>query len=258
MAGTMLAGLGITAGMMAGCGGPGARAQQQLGEAQLAAAAGHYSRAEQLVDPVIRAHGGRKELAAAYYVRSQCRIRAGQRDAARQDLDMALRLKPDADLRAQIEAQLGNLAFDEDAYPTASLMYARAVGRLPHLPPTDRIMLQYGVALQRSGQFDAARRVYAELIHDFRGSPHAGTAAVKQSWGENYFAIQCGAFSRPSSAQELVGALRARGLNAEISTEVRGSSRLSVVRVGRFPTYADAARLLARVRGVASDAFIVP
>ena len=252
-ASVLLAGLTIAG----GCGVP-AGAQRRIQEAQTAAAAGQFHRAADLVEPVIRAHGNKKQAAAAFYVRGQCRVEAGQRDAARQDFQTALRQSSDADLRALVAVQLGNLAFDDGAYPAACEHYAGAVERLPHRPPADRVFLQYGIALQRSGRFDDANRMYAWLIKEFPNSPHVAAAQAKQAWAAPYFAIQCGAFGQQTAARDLAGALRASGLDAEIANEVRNRGRLFVVRVGRFPSYTDAARALGRVRGVVSDAYIVP
>lgn len=253
VAGVALAG-GI---LLAGCGMP-ARASRQIEEAQSAVAAGQYERAEQLVDPVIRSHGKDAKAAPAYYVRAQCRIRGGQRDAAQQDLARVLSLSKDAELRASAEAQLGNIAFDQDDYRRAAAHYEHALARLPRRPPTDRVLLQYGTALQRSGQFDDGRRVFGQLLEQFPSSPHAGVAQTRQAWPENYFAIQCGAFGQQSSAQNLAVALRARGLQAGVFAEARGGGRVFLVRIGRFANYADAARLLERARAVAPDAFVVP
>jgi tetratricopeptide (TPR) repeat protein len=243
---------------LAGCGGVPASALRQVSEAQTAAAGGRYARAEQLVDPVIRAHGRKRQTATAYYVRGLCRIQSGARAGAREDFDSALRLSQDAELSALVEAQLGNMAFDDGDYSAACLHYEKAAPRLPHSAPSDRVLLQYGIALQRSGRFDEADRKYAQLIESYPNSPHLAAAHAKQAWDGAYFAIQCGAFGQQASAQALAASLHSRGLKSSITAEERGGSRLFMVRVGRFPSYADAARLLARVRAVAPDAYIVP
>lgn len=253
-----VAGVAIAGGvLLAGCGMP-ARAVKQVEQAESAVAAGQYERAEQLVEPVIRSHGKDAKAAPAYYVRAQCRIRGGQRDAAEQDLSRVLALSKNAELRASAEAQLGNIAFDQDDYRRAAAHYEKALAHLPQRPPTDRVLLQYGTALQRSGQFDDGRRVFSRMLEHYPSSPHAGVAQTRQAWPENYFAIQCGAFGQQSSAQSLASALRARGLQAGVFGEARGGGRVFLVRVGRFANYADAARLLERTRAVARDAFVVP
>jgi len=253
------AGLALAAMVFAGgCGGISGGAERQIEQAQQAINAGRYQRAEELLNPVFRAHGGKSDAAVAYYLRGQCRIQTGARDDAQQDLRTALRLAKEPALAAQVEAQLGNLAFDSEAYAAASAHYARAVDRLPRMTPTDRVLYQYGVSLQRTGRFDEARGVYGRLLKDFPNSPHVDAARRKQAWRDPHFSIQCGAFAQPASARDLVAKLRARGLDATLVPEVQGGSRRHVVRVGRFPTYADAARRLGQARSVASDAYIVP
>jgi tetratricopeptide (TPR) repeat protein len=241
-----------------GCGGLSGGAVQQVDQARVALAGGRYDRAEQLLTPVIRAHGAHRDAAPAYYLRGQCRIQTGARDAARQDLHTALRLAGDPVLSAQVEAQLGNMAFDDEAYGIACGHYARAGGRLPRAAPADRVFFQHGVALQRAGRFADARKAYANLLQAFPGSPLAGAARRKQAWDDSHFTIQCGVFAQEASARQVAATLRARGLDTLTAPEIHGARRVFAVRAGRFPTYPDAARQLDRVRAVAADAFIVP
>ncbi|MCB9851223.1 MAG: SPOR domain-containing protein [Phycisphaerales bacterium] len=243
---------------VAGCGGLPKPAQRQMTQAQMALTTGDYAGCERLVDPVIRAHPTDRAVAPAYYMRGQCRLQTSSRDAARQDLRQALRLASDDGLRGVVQAQLGNAAFEDNMYADAAAHYSQAVGHLPHSAPTDRVLYQYGVALQRTGQFEPGRRVFADIIKFFPNSQYANAARRKQAWSDPYFSVQCGAYSSQSGANAAAANLRARGLAALTVPELRDGGRYYVVRIGRFPKYEDAARLLARARSVAPDAFVVP
>ncbi len=198
------------------------------------------------------------DSAHALYLRGQCQLRLGQRNRAIRDLQVALRTVRNQTLRALIETQFGNVAYDDGDYATACRWYRDAVTRLPAEPPADRVLFQYGSALQRVGAFDDARKVFARVYHAFPRSPHAAAARDKHDWDKPYFAVQCGAFNQPAASQQAAARLRERGLEARSLPEVRAGQRRYVVRVGQYRTYAEAERMLRQVQGYQPDAFVVP
>jgi len=246
------------AALVGGCSQLPASARQQIALARTALTAGRFSSVEELLSPIIREYSGQHGTAVAYYIRGQSRLYAGAPDSARNDFQAGYRLARDAELRAVIDAQLGNLAFETGDYETACTHYGRAAARLPSNPPTDRVLYQHGVALQRLGRFPQARNQYAQLLHAFPLSEYADAARKRRDWPEPYFAIQCGVFTQEPAARTAAADLRARGLNAQSQPDAGPMSQRYVVRVGRYARYADAARELERVRPLVPDAFIVP
>ena len=217
-----------------------------------------FSRAAELVSPVIREHPQSPEIAEALYLRALCNVRTRRRAAAGADLKKALVRSRRPELTALIRAQLGNLAFDDEEYAQAAEFYGQAKDDLPPKPPTDQILYQYGVSLQRSGRFADARFAFADVFTRFPRSPYAAPARRKYKWRHPYFAVQCGAFTTVDLARELAQDLKVRGVEVRILREARGESELYVVRAGEHRTYAEAAQAAQALRPTVHDVFVVP
>ncbi len=251
----------LWSGFLAGLGGctalpPGA--VRQIENANLAYCARDYDRAVGMLTPVIRSHPDSPDTAEALYLRALCHIHRHQRDTARADLKRAISLSQRPDLTALISAQLGNLFFDEENYPQAAACYRHAIRALPRRRPTDQILYQYGLSLQRSGRFADARFAFGEILTDYGRSPHAASAQRKLAWPYEHFSVQCGAFSKLESARELAGELKARGFAPRVLQDPRAESTLYLVFVGEYSTYGAAVADLEAIRTVFHDVFIVP
>lgn len=249
--------LAAAAAALPGCDQPSKETVQQLEQARVALDSRRFAECERLLDPIITDYNRRGDTALALYMRAQCRLLTNRQKAQR-DLVTAQPLAKDKLLRAYIDVQLGNIAFDDGVYVQAAAQYAEALDKLPDSPPTDRVLYQYGLALQRSDRFDKAREVFAQVARAYPASKYAVAARQKQAWAEEYFAVQCGVFNEIDFAHRTAARLREQGINAVAFPEERGGGKRYVVRVGRFPRYADACRELDRVRQVQEDAFIVP
>lgn len=233
-------------------------AVRQIRSAHEAYKARQFDRAARMLSPVIRKHPDTPEIAEALYLRGLCNVRLRRRAAARTDLEKALLRSQRPDLTAFIRAQLGNLAFDQGKYTQAAALYAQAEDNLPPRAPTDQILYQYGLSLQRSGRFTDARFAFARVFTEFPTRPYAGPARRKYKWGHKYFTVQCGAFTKIQSARELANELKQQGFKARIIREVRDGAGLYVVQAGKYRTYAKAVTAAHGMRGVVHDVFIVP
>ncbi len=245
-------------GALGGCTALPPGAVRQIENANLAYRARDYDRAEGLLTPVIRSHPQSPDTAEALYLRALCHIHRHQRDTARADLKRAIPLSQRPEVTALAYAQLGNLAFDEENYPQAAGCYRHAARGLPRQRPTDQILYQYGLSLQRSGRFADARFAFGDVIMDHRGSPYAASAQRKLAWPYEHFSIQCGAFSRLESARELAGELKSRGFAPRVLRDPRAESTLYMVYAGEYSTYAAALTDREAIRNVVHDVFIVP
>ncbi len=217
-----------------------------------------YADCESTLNPVIKVYPTCAEMAPAYYMRGQSRLMQSQRESAKTDFKTACNLTSNREFRAWINAQLGNVAFDDQRFSEACMYYGRAVPDLPLLSPADRVLFQYGTSLQRSRKFTEARTVFAELLQCHPYSKHADEARQKYAWTGETFSVQCGSFSRMSSAENSAAKLREKGIDALAYPEHTADSKRYVVRVGRYRTHAEAHSVLERVRNVQPDAFIVP
>lgn len=244
-------------GAAAGCETPQAGTVKQIDLARRALNAADYAACDRFTGAIIRRMSNDPAVAEVLYLRGQCRLGAGRRQAARADFDRALVLAGDPELGMWLEVQIANMDFDDALYPQACIHYARAVPDLPNESPTDRILYQFGVALQRSQRFVEARRQFARLLSEFPKSSPAADARRKYAWTENHFSVQCGAFSRLDLAQKAAERLRSRGIDTFLVRERRGGRRYLVL-AGRLPTYRQAQEQFQQIRRFQSDAFIVP
>jgi tetratricopeptide (TPR) repeat protein len=247
--------LGLVA---AGCASFPESAARQMQDAHRAYLDRKYAASEQLLTPVIEGHAKHPEAAEALYVRGLCYLQTNRRTQARADFERALATSQRPVLTALLRAQLGNLEFDDGHYARASELYAEAERDLPEGPPTDRIVYQQGVGLQRAGRFADARVVLAKMFIDYPGSPYAADARRKYKWKYDYFTVQCGAFTQIATAHEIAARLRQKGFDALAVPDDRSGSKLHYVHAGKHPDFASAAAAAETIRSVIPDAFVVP
>jgi tetratricopeptide (TPR) repeat protein len=252
--------LGLTAivAALSGCGPLPPEAVQQLQQGQQHYKAGKYAEAVKVLDRFLAGWGATEAAAEAYYIRGQSYLKLDQPKRCRADLERALTQCKRPDLCARIHVALGSMDWEAGRTSSAVDHYRQALPDLADRPPKDIVLYRLGVGLQQAGEWSQARRHFAELVGGYPTSPVITAARLRFSWTYDYFTIQVGAYSSGGSAAKEVERLRKAGLEAEKQLDARSGRPLHAVRVGRYPTYAEAERELARVRRVAGDAIIVP
>lgn len=218
----------------------------------------NYAAAEVTANVFLKEFPDRPESAEAYYLRALCRIQMGQRITAEGDLDRCLSLSRRDDLTARARAALGGLAFDSGRFTDAITHFGAALERMEERPPADEMHYRYGVALQREGRWDEARKQFSALLHRFPGSRYEDDARRRFSWPLKAFSVQCGAFREAASADALVKKLRGASMDARSAAESRGGRPMHVVYVGSYASYAAADEALKRIKAQVSDAIVVP
>ncbi len=241
-----------------GCGQLPGQAVSRIRQGHAAYEHGDYTRAEQMLSRVIAEHASHPDTGEAYYVRGLSRLRVGRAEPAHQDFRAGLLVAERPELRALLNAQLGNLAYEHGQYQNAAAYYDQARPDLPGHPPTDRILLRHGISLQRCGRFPEAKQVLADLLTSFPAGPAAAEAREKIGWTGDYYAIQCGVYGESGNAESAARKLRAAGVEASAWRETRDGATRYVVRAGRYPQRAAAERDLPQIRRIIPDAFVVP
>jgi tetratricopeptide (TPR) repeat protein len=231
---------------------------KQIREGHQAYQQQNYAGAGHRLSAAIASYPSHPDIAEAYYVRGLTRLKGGQTEQARQDFLAGLRLAERPELRALLQAQLGNLAYESGLYEAAVARYRQALHGLPERAPTDRVLLRYGISLQRCGQFREAKLVFADLLTCFPHGAVAADARRRAGWVGDYYAIQCGVYAQQPNAQATARQLRAKGVKASAWRETRNGSIRYVVRAGRYAHRADAERDLAEIQRIIPDAFVVP
>ncbi|GJM23781.1 MAG: hypothetical protein DHS20C16_01960 [Phycisphaerae bacterium] len=274
---------------MAGCQQLPPEAIQQIEQARGELQRRNYVQCEKILNPVIASYQTNDDIAEALYMRGQCRLMKDQRRMGVRDLTTAQHIAREKRLRAWIEVQLANVAFDDGSYPQARELYESALPELPETPPTDQVMHRLAMACEKTGDRAESTRIKAQLAQTFPKSTYTATGRANRSttplkskprYQSNVrptnkttlvatppstprtspngrFEIQCGAYARIDHAHQAAARLRQQGINALAVPESRGAGAKHVVRVGKYNTYRDASRMLARVRKFHTDAFIV-
>lgn len=243
---------------LAGCAELPAASKVQLTQARNAYDAGDFARCTQLVDPVIREHPKNPQTAEAFYLRGLARLRQHNRSESLDDFRKGEALARDPLLKALLDVQIANFAFDDDLYDQAAMRYSRAIKNLPDAPPIDAAMYRHGLSQMRSGKFDDGRKSLTELATRYPTSEFIRPAARALAWDGNYLTVQCGSFDNMDLAHKAAADLRRRQFDALAYPDPTSSHGRYVVRVGRFRTYGEARTVLNRVRTHVSDAFVLP
>jgi tetratricopeptide (TPR) repeat protein len=241
-----------------GCDTPSKRAAEQVRQADRAYRVARYEESERIASDVIRTHPDELFASEALYLRGLSRLRRGERNAAENDFLAALRRCDHRPLKALLWVQLGNMAFDDERHAAAARSYGRAVEDLPANVSAEKVWFQYGVSLQRNGEFKRARVVFGRLLAEHPSSALASSARRKLAWRHDHFSVQCGAFSSEENARSAARALREGGVNAAVARRDLRSAYPFVVLAGRFRNFGAAESALADVRRIQGDAFIVP
>jgi tetratricopeptide (TPR) repeat protein len=245
-------------GAASGCAALPGPAVRQIREADDAYNAQRYAEADKILSPVIDDYLASPDIAEALYLRGLCRLRTARPVEAQADLEAALERSQRPDLTDRLHTQLGNLEYNQERYNRAVGYYEDSYRDLPNRPPKDRVGLQYGVALQRLGRFGEARGVFNDVATRFANTDFGAEARRKAGWTHDYFTIQCGVYREIGGAHRLAQTLKDKGIDALAVPEDGASSKLYMVRVGRYRTYTAARQALPAVQRVQRDAFIAP
>ncbi|MGE5609375.1 MAG: SPOR domain-containing protein [Bacillota bacterium] len=166
----------------------------------------------------------------------------------------ALQLSPGRTLEAFINTSLGNVCYWLNDYASAANYWRAAYNGLENNTLQSWVLYRIGLCQQRLGQWGEADRTFAAVQQGFGGTEAAARARTHQ--GYRAFYVQVAAFQSATSAERLMGSLRAQGLPT--FRQERPERKLQVVLVGPMKTYADATAAKDRLRGQYRDAMVMP
>lgn len=198
------------------------------------------------------------EVAQALYVRGLSNAQAGRRPQAHADLRRCLAVAADPETTWRAHVALGTLHFEDEQWARAAEHYGAAQRLMPPAAPKDAVLFRLGLCCERTGRWRQALEYYGKIAGMFAGGNYAEAARRRLLLRADHFAAQCGAFRLADNAEALCANLRKRGLPAYVRQEPRGRSRLYIVLVGRYQSYAEARRQLSVVRQHVPDAILWP
>lgn len=237
-----------------------ASARETLVEARELYRAKQYAAAKSKSDSVIKRYSAFGQTAEAYYLRALCHVELGDRSRAAEDAQRCIAKSSDPVLTARAHATTASILFEQRRHKPAVSHYKRALKNLPEDPGRDLVHFNYGVCLQRVGDWRGARAQFSIVQRRYPTSSLAERARRAAAWPHEYFSIQCGAYRDRGAAETLANSLKGgRGRPAaRVQMRVVSGQSLHTVLVGRFPTYDEAQSALGMVRRRAGGAFVVP
>lgn len=218
----------------------------------------HFSEAVRLTSLFLERAADRPETGRALYLRGLSQARSGRRPQAYSDLKSAAGRTDDVEVAWRAQFALGELSFEDARWAEAERHYSAAAAKMRPISPMDRALYRLGVAQQRVGAWDESLRSFEQLARRFPRRALGAAARRILQIRPRYFSLQCGAFALEANAETLRLQLTRKGLSAFVRREQRNQRSLHIVYAGRYPTYADAKRGLARNREHVSDAVIWP
>jgi tetratricopeptide (TPR) repeat protein len=173
--------------------------------------------------------------------------------AARADYQAALDLQPGQPLKADCQAGLANLAFDQGNYEVALTQWASAVDHLDQ--PQDKAWALYrmGECQQRLGRYQDADQTFQRVVKDYSDQEVATLA--RQRIGVHGFYVQIGAYDKVPDAQAAMRKAQAAGFSCQEFAQGNG---LLAVRGGPYTTYRQAEQAKASVASGFPGAIIGP
>ena len=243
-----------------GCAELPASARQTLAEARELYRAKQYADAKSKSDSVIQHYSAFSQTAEAYYLRALCHVELGDRSRAAEDAQRCIAKSTDPVLTARAHATTASILFEQRRHKPAVGHYERSLKNLPEDRGRDLVHFNYGVCLQRIGDWRGARAQFSIVQRKYPTSSLAERARRAAAWPHEFFSIQCGAYRDRGAADARANALKGgRGRPpARVQKRVVSGQTLYTVLVGRYPTYDEAQSALGAVRRRARGAFVVP
>lgn len=232
--------------------------QRMLIEASQKCTQGDIAAASASLDRLIRDYDHTPEIAEAYYLRGLCRFISQQPRGAREDFERGISKSTRSDLTARCRASLATIAFQSGDWARAADLYQQSVGELPESPPTDVVLYNAGLAMQRAGRWRDANLQFARILNRFRDRPVAADARRMAAWRHPYYSVQLGAYRDADNAGRAVQTLRQQGLDAVQEYLPRNQQSLWIVMAGRYQSYNDARAAVLNIRQRQPDATIIP
>jgi tetratricopeptide (TPR) repeat protein len=249
----------VVCGLLAACAGDPASVQR-LDAGNQAIAARQYDQAIRNADAVIGSDDT-LALAEAFYIRGYAIETRPKTDAAaalrdlglaRDSYERGLAHNPRLAIAARLHAQLGNVAYYQEDYPTALRELGVAYRTLDEQQAKPLILYHMGICEQRLGRFEDADRTFQRVREQYASSGYAAHAASHE--GIRGFYVQLGVYRQPSDIAAADRAVAAAG-SAPLRT---AEGNLTAVRTADVPSYSQAEQLRERLSARYPDARVMP
>ncbi len=208
-----------------------------------------YSQVELLASQYLSQNSGAADVNDVLYLQALSLLKLDRSDEARQKLRQLEAATPNAELKANASASIGDSYYYAGDHRHAYESYKETMEKYP-----------------KSDQSDYLRGRLMELSSEFGYTPAGAgppknillSSRLKQASSEEtlFYTVQVGSFSRPRNADELTAKLLRQGYSAYMADDK--SHGMSRVRVGRFSSKSDAASTESKLKREGSPTKIIP
>lgn len=208
--------------------------------------------ASAIADRFIAAHPNAATVDEAYYLRGLAHMARNNRNAAIDDLRMAITKSSRADLKGKAYRALADLAAEQSQW-TDVQKFCEAALATGALSPANATHVNYGIgaALQAQGQWDKAQAYFARVLAAKNDPDREARALARINL--TAFTIQFGAFKEAANARTKVSQLQTAGITATIASDNRGDGLWYLVQSGTYHTWAQAAAAREQLQAKSPD-----
>lgn len=214
--------------------------------------AGQWQRAIDGFSQYLRSNPTTPTRGEVYYYRGEALVHLKRAQEAMADFQRAVGAEATQPILQFARVAIGNLYYEQGNDAKAVEAYAEVLKGPQEGVPMDMLLLRLGVSLQRMGRWAAADRYLGLVIERYPATLAA--AEARRRYKADSFAVQMGAYSTLSAAQQEAERLRAAGYVPRFGTASRNGQTLHTVQVGKARTYAEAQGL---AQGLAESGFTV-
>ena len=244
--------------LLCGCNALNAQQRANLDSGEQAFRSRQYDVARERLTQFLTEVRDRPEVPRALYVRGMAAALSGHRPDAYADLQRAARESKDPQTTWQPYVMLGVLFFEDENWLAAAQALSEAAARMPAAPPLDAVWFRLALCYERLGRWEDALTPCRRIAAEFPRGPYGDDAVRRLQLRATCFAVQCGVFSRAENADSLVARLGRAGFKPYVRQEPRDGSVYHIVMEGRFPSYGQALKALAHVKGYVPEAVLWP
>lgn len=230
-------------------------------------AAHRFVAAQTTADDYVKKFPEDRQIDEAYYLRGLCRMGRSDKTGATADLRQAITKTQRIDLKAQSYRALGDMAFDAKLFDQAVTNYRESLAQYqiaskmeksnaPVITGESRVVFRLGASMQGIGQWEAARP-YLQQVAQSSNDPALKQLAQSRLLASSFY-LQFGVFTELLRAQGKLAQLKSQGINALITNEMRDGKLIFVLRMGAYPTYAQAQMALNQVKDKQRQTLILP
>lgn len=199
-----------------------------------------------------------KEQDKVYYILGTSLNKLGRYEAARQNLQLLLKIYPKSVYAPLAQLGLADSYYLNADYQNASESYEEYIAKYPKSESAAQAYFRLAKCAQKEGGWQTAKNYYQKVRNEYPLSFEAQLAAQALSEEVLYFTVQVGSFNKKANALKLCDELIRKGYDASILKAESEDRDFYKVRVGRLNSREEAEELAKRLQSEGLPTNILP